>query len=414
MKKTLKLIGLGFLFLNILILILAVTFFIPNKYIYKNLKSGTEYYMEEGIRPSIKGLICTNNDASADSTALNIIMNNDSNNLAKSVFYTSAYRDFKSQDFIKMANDTIIKKEPANYNYNRYWHGYQILWRPMLVFFNVNTIRYICMAIYICLLIFFVYKSIKEKYTGLAIGMVLMNIFHIIPFGFNALEYIPVFLITIIISCLILCKKIQLQPALILSGISVAFFDFWTSETLTLTVPCVIYAYISNKENKLKIKEIIYGIIYWVSGYGATFLYKWGLSSLIYKENFFKEAIDKYNMHSFSDNLFSNFFSVKYNINILLLNQSSISTTFKWIVIFIIMLAIFIYFFKKENSSIKYILTISSIALIPYIRYIVFKGHSREYVFFTYRAQLVVVLIITLLICETNIKLYSKKKGHLK
>ena len=412
MKKELKTLFLGFIFLNGLIVLLALSFLIPNKMIYTNLKNGAEYYKKEGVRPNIKNLICTMKDSSADSTELNIIMNNDAKDIISSVFYTRMYRDFNSQNFMRMSYDTIVNNKEANYNYNRYWHGYQLLWRPLLILFNVNIIRYICLGVYSILLGIFIIKSIKMKYIGLGVGMGLMNIFHIIPFGFNSLEYIPVFLITIIMSLLFLYKKGNPQIIFLVSGISVAFFDFWTSETLTFTVPCVVYAYLNNKKGKFRIKENIYGALHWLGGYCGAFVYKWGMSSLIYKENFFKIALDKYGMHTVSDNMFSKDFSIKYNINVLLLNKTNIKTSFIYIVIFIIIAGLFIYLFRKKNSSVKYILTVAFIGCIPYIRYFIFKGHSREYVFFTYRAQLVIILILTILFCETSIRrnIMNKKK----
>lgn len=414
MKKEFKIIKSGVLYILILITLLTAGFLIPNKLINRNLKSSITYYKENGIRPLVKNLLCTMEDASADSTELNIIKNNGSDDIIKSVFYTRMYREADNQNFMDMAYKTIMYDTPANYNYNRYWHGYQIFLRPMLIFFNVHIIKIICMAAYTGLLVYFIYACIKNKYTSLAIGISLMNVFHIIPFGFSSLEYIPVFMIMMISSILMLRTGKDdgyTQKIFLISGISTAFFDFWTAETLTFTVPCIVYAYIQNRRACFSSKSAAYGGLHWLLGYCGTFLLKWGVSSIIYKENFFKTAFYKYSLHTVSDNMFPATFSLKYNINVLLFNCTSVRTTFICTVIFLTMTGIFVYLFRKKDSSVKYMLSVCLTGLIPYAVYLIFKGHSREYVFFTYRAQLVVIPILVILISEISFKksLFRKK-----
>jgi hypothetical protein len=257
---------------------------------------------------------------------------------------------------------------------------------------------------YIILLGFTIYKSYVTNNKLFGISLVLMNIGYIIPFGFTALEYIPVFFIYLI-SCLLLLYKKDYRLVFSYSGIAVAFFDFLTSETLTLTVPLLLYA-VLNKKN-LKIKDTIIACVSWLLSYCSTFVAKWGISSLIYQKNYFSIALDKYNTHEM---LFGRLFSVKYNINTLLGNTMTFNNSFWLFISITLVLIIIVYLFRKNSTSSKYLLCMLAICMIPYIRYYVLAGHSWAYQWFTYRAQLVLIPVLVLTLSELDFSLVGRRK----
>ena len=403
-KPVFKIYSKALIFLVMLIMCLFFVNLIPNSLIYDNLQESIIYYNKIDYQSMVGDTNFSKNDASADSTALNLMMNSDNKQPLYSTLIAPAYRDFNSQDFIKMGYDTIINDKDANYDYNRYWHGYQIVWRPLLMITNIRGIMLVMLIAYIILLGFTIYKSYATNNKLFGISLVLMNIGYIIPFGFTALEYIPVFFIYLI-SCLLLLYKKDYRLVFSCSGIAVAFFDFLTAETLTLTIPLLLYA-VLNKKN-LKIKDTIIACVSWLISYCSTFIAKWGISSLIYQKNYFSIALDKYNTHEM---LFGRLFSVKYNINTLLGNTMTFNNSFWLFISITLVLIIIVYLFRKNSTSSKYLLCMLAICMIPYIRYFILAGHSWAYQWFTYRAQLVLIPVLVLTLSELDFSLVGRRK----
>ena len=59
-------------------------------------------------------------------------------------------------------NDTLNNNTKESFEYARYWHGYLILLRPLLIFFNITQIRIISYVILACLALVLLYKIYKK------------------------------------------------------------------------------------------------------------------------------------------------------------------------------------------------------------------------------------------------------------
>lgn len=400
-----KKIVLPLLFLGILIASLFLVNLIPRNWMYDNISSSVKYYNDVGFKSYLNDSMAFMNDCSADATAMNVMYNTSDGNVLYNSLVVPMYREFEHQDFMKMSYETVINNKEANYNYNRYWHGYQVLWKPLLIFFNANTIQAIMLVGYIALLTYMMFSCIKEKLKLLGISLCLMNVLYIVPFGFTALEYIPVFYITII-SCILLIKD-KFDPIIILScsGIATAFFDFLTSETLAVTVPLLCYLYL-NKTN-LKFFNVVKLGISWLIGYCGTFLFKWTFSSVLYGENFIKIAFEKYATHK---SIFDSSFGLKFNVNTLFFNSLKVDDIYMVLSIALIIICFIVYLYRKESTSVKYLWFVFVICLIPYIRYLVLAGHSIGFMWFTYRAQLVLIPALVLVLSEIDFKLVGRRK----
>lgn len=404
MKKT---ILTPIIFMTILFISLLLVNLIPTSLIKENIEDSIKHYNDNRNKSYYFNTRFALNDSSADSTALNVIYNTSKNKLLYSTLVTPAYRVFNSQDFTAMSYNTIINDKEANYDYNRYWHGYQVLWKPLLIFFNTNTIRALMLGLYTILLGFTLYNCFKLRYITLGVGLSITNLVYIMPFGFTALEYIPVFFIMMATSLMLLKTKVNPIIIMTCSGIAVAFFDFLTSETLTLTVPLLVYLYLK-KENP-KFLEFIKLGVGWLTGYCGAFITKWGLSSLIYQKNYFKIAFEKYETHK---SMFGAMASLKNNISVLFGDKLSFNDAFNVFIILTLVTIIIVYFFRKETISSKYLFIILIICSIPYVRYLIISGHSWGFAWFTYRAQLVIFLGLTLALSELDLSLIRKRKGR--
>ena len=115
----------------------------------------------------------------------------------KNAVENSFYEDSSKAGVSSLENaisDSIIN----NHEYSRYWHGIQVLVRPLLLFFNYSEIRYILVIITFALLgIVFsmIGKQLGIKYSiAFAITISLMFV-TLIP---ASIQYSSIFLVLLI------------------------------------------------------------------------------------------------------------------------------------------------------------------------------------------------------------------------
>lgn len=61
-------------------------------------------------------------------------------------------------------NDLVNNEKAESFEYARYWHGYLIFLRPLLILFNINQIRIMLTIILIILACILAYLIYKNKY----------------------------------------------------------------------------------------------------------------------------------------------------------------------------------------------------------------------------------------------------------
>lgn len=307
--------------------------------------------------------------------------------------------EYKERDQSGELYDIVNGKVLESFEYSRYWHGYLILLRPLLIFFNVKEIR-ILLTILICILGVIVLYLIGKKIniiTGIIffISLTSVNYWYM---GIS-LQGSWIFIISMVFAIIILRnnKKIKNFPMMFfIIGILTNFFDFLTVPILTLGIPLIIYFLMqeNNTEFIKIIKKIMQISISWLLGYALTWLGKWILLQMIFDKNIFDIVLKQilYRMSCFSN---------KENINyieVLLENYKwTMGTTF--INLMVIYLYTFVKLFKNKTIKIKITLKIFPyflISLVPFIWYFVVRNHSYNHAFFTYRNLLLTILGISL------------------
>lgn len=233
-----------------------------------------------------------------------------------------------------------------------------------------------------------------------------------VPF---CMEYTVTFIIMLIAS--IISVKIEnkgdkyLKCLFFITGIVTYFFDFLTTETITILVPLILVLTIRYQEKRLiNFKQAILFIISscgaWLVGYVATFLAKGIITSIVLKINAFDYIIDKaiYRING-ADNIvpietmrkqviFRNFHTL-YPINIIK-NKQKLFGLF-----LLLILAYAIFFDIKNIKKMWFPATMILIAIIPYVRYLILTNHSYRHYFFTFRSQISTIMAIVIIIVNT-------------
>ena len=301
-----------------------------------------------------------------------------------------------------------------NRDYLRYWHGSLIIIRPMLIFWNymqMKTILGIMMGLLLAfLLILLVRHRFRVEAVCIAIAMISVSIWYV-PLS---LEYIWMFLLMLVISIIAVkwcvCGKIKNIPLLLFqAGMLAAFFDFFTTETITLLIPLLLVIRIVGRrgEEKELWRLAAKGCVIWGIGYAGCWTAKWVLSAIVFRQNISsfvgynillhmgaleKAPVIRQIYASLLKNIWPRFPLGYGRIGAML---------------FAIALLVFIFIpvfqgriVLRKAINRKRILLYALLGALVYVRFIVLRDHVWMHFFFTYRAQAATVLSVCFIVPE--------------
>ena len=409
-----------------LVSLVLVTMF-PNVNLEKNCREIAEKFYEDNkdfpeLKMGINNLIL---DHYADSTSLGIIYSLDKENPLSSVLEAKWYKE-ENKLTTECLLDLINGEAQTNQNYVRYWHGYIILLKPLLMFFNINQI-YIILATILIILIFLIIKQLwkidKRAILAFLIGLYMITIY-VVPLCF---EYTWAFIITFIVSIIVLKKdngdNKKIYPIFWITGILTCFFDFLTVELLTILLPLTFVLIKRNKEGKINnfkgiFKFIIISLVIWGIGYILMYFTKWIIASLVLGRNCVEEAMNRAMMRINGNAVYGEsrnklwVEAIQRNFN----NLQPILYVKKKYIIYVlvpIITIIMLLINKYRNRNNNYLYGLLLIGLIPYIRYIIIVNHSCYHYFFTSRTQLVTAMAFILIVLNAFEKESRRKtKGN--
>ena len=393
--------------------LLVLSACIPGRFIRTNMMQSADYLTEQAVFFNIdESDSASRIDRYADSILLGIAYGYDENKPLSSVMRASYYHT-NTQNENDNLKDAVYNNLTPNYDYVRYWHGSNAVVRPLLVFFNIKQI-YIINAVILSILFVLMLVMLKKTFgTGIAVSFsisaVMMSIWYV-PFS---LEYTWTFFIMFISALLIMLnyKKnhsvTKLLPIFFITGSMTAYFDFLTTETLTLLIPLILLLIMEYDAETLSsfksgIKTSLHSGVLWGLGYISSWLAKWTLASVILGENAFSSALTNAANRINGEAYEATGFSLRLGAVI-----SNISCIFPFshiqkyafiLCIFCFIFACFIYYLIRKNKNTCPLPGLFAVlAFMPYIRFLVLANHSYQHYFFTFRAQMTTMLCIALI-----------------
>ena len=394
---------IGTLLLSWIFLILSA--YIPNAKIQENmLKSALAYAQEDAFSYCDGNKMNGVADNYADSIWLNVAWYMGKRNPILSTLDTQYFDGGEYGENIGLYLAVSEEGIQPNTDYTRYWHGTAGFIRILHFFTDVNGVKVIgFMSVLILAAVMILLLMWDKQYllaTAFVLSLCLVKVWNIR----FCMEYQPAFIIAFTLCILyFLFEKKGDRYLLFLSiagGTLIAFFDFLTTETMTILLPLILVVTIrAKREVKLSFTENMYFVssqgIAWVSAYAMCFLTKWSIASLLTGENKFMTAVRSVeNRLSGTVSDGSEMSGLKQilaapaaNISILFGAQERIDVMLLIMGIFLIVsvsvMGIFISSTDKKNKDTVYILLILGSVII--VRYLVLNNHSYMHSFFTYR-----------------------------
>ncbi|MCR5755844.1 MAG: hypothetical protein K6G30_13660 [Acetatifactor sp.] len=219
------------------------------------------------------------------------------------LMYRGESYDSGSEQVVWHPGDSLVDylhgvQQPKEVAYSRYWHGYLLLLKPLLLLGTVNTIVLLNGAVQLlCIGVVLILLQKKEKSYVFSIGFL-----GAIPF----LTYISIYaslslsicfylMIFAVLTLLMLDEKLIQKDAygvfFFVVGIITSYMDFLTYPLVTVGFPLCFYLYLHGEDIKKACRRVISFSIAWVIGYGWMWMSKWILADLFFHSGIIQDAI---------------------------------------------------------------------------------------------------------------------------
>lgn len=296
-----------------------------------------------------------------------------------------------------IALHTGENQEYDTISYARYWHGYLVFLKPLLLIFSYQQIRYILLLVQLGLVSVVIWL-LAAKGKGLYCVPVVLAYFFLNPAACSlSMQYNSVLVLTMAELVVILLREEQYAGDkrlwlyhFFLTGCLTSYFDLLTYPVVTLGIP-VIFLISQYEENwKEGLRDLLGSCLLWGTGYVAMWAGKWTLSSLITGKNILGEAIMQISYRMGSDAAAEAGVSEIGRLNTIGLNLTE--NKFSLILIFIaFVVCCALSGYRKTFRFRGRYIPIALAGLLPFAWYVVITNHSFVHSWMTFRALAVFV-----------------------
>lgn len=293
--------------------------------------------------------------------------------------------------------------QPREVEYGRYWHGYLVVLKPLLLFTSFNTLRLLNAALQLIAVGMIIIGYTRKKAEPLAKAFLFSLPFMFFVSTFASLSLSICFYVLVIALLVQLKwddklydKKIYYLYFLIV-GIATSYFDFLTYPLVTLAFPLCVYLFFHNKKTKENLTKSFFFCMEWCIGYVSMWASKWILSDLLSDSSTIKDALATIGTRTQSAN---GEFGISGYLDVLEKNLSPFMNRGYLLLILIVIAIAIIFIFKNgiKNAvrNIKSAIPYFVIALFPFLWYFATQNHSIQHWQYTSRIISITVFAGTL------------------
>ncbi|MBR3281036.1 MAG: hypothetical protein IKI57_04255 [Clostridia bacterium] len=424
---------------NILLMLVCM---IPRDAVEKHVYESAELLLEEGPHPLINEMFETYNNNFTEAVIINEIYSVDTKRPINS--YLTARKNYKegqteriieenvgegitaqfnSADGLEIVNDDYDSLNElsgfldgnitTSLNYGRYWHGYLVLYRPLLVIFNLKQIKVFQLVLFIAL--FIVAAALIYKKYGLITSLLFSASLGFMGYFTAAysIESAPTHIIMMVATIVWLIKKDKIKDIYLfffVTGIFTNYVDYLTVPLLTIFMPLLLMMIDYSKEHTLKenIIFLIKSCIAWGVGYAGMWITKWAIYDLLIpgKTSMLKIGFSQSIYRMNRDNAYYG-----YDVSILEVIIPKFVRALRVILLNVILVIVLPIMFKKKKHNNKLDLQdikcekkfsffiFFIIGLAPLAWYILLANHTFLHFFFTYRMIAIFILAMSVFLC---------------
>lgn len=181
--------------------------------------------------------------------------------------------------------------------YARYWHGYLLYLKPLLLLFSWKHVVWLELAVQIALMIWVLITAIRKQNAGVAAVTLGSFLFMKPVLVLISLTMSVCWILTLLAVEYMLLhhdrlhEKGQYPEFFLIIGILTSYFDFLTYPITTLGIPLCCYFLLENDRAWNNIKKLIGFCASWGIGYAGMWAAKWVIADLTLHTGTIKDAI---------------------------------------------------------------------------------------------------------------------------
>lgn len=396
--------------------LLILVYLLPTEPMKENLQRSVEELYGEGDWPMlINGYSSSTLDNFTDSFMLSIAVYDNEEPVwiraMKNYYASLSTEHLPTESFYAY----LQGEECYGENYGRYWHGYLVVLKPLLLLFSYSDLRMLN-TIALCFLTAYVFYLLeKELFKSAGIGFLAATIFLMPTTLFFCLDMANMFYVTLGALIILLRKKEYWKREhnvlyfFLVVGMITSYMDFLTYPMITLGIPLVTFValYACDEKCTLKVSSSIMNVVFWGAGYGIMWSSKWILASLISGENILLNALRQVKTRSglreTENGVLSRFDAVWANCKVL---TQGVYGKILFVVLLLVLIScirsVYQYHIKIQWSCMMAIFLVSA---IPLGWLFVTSEHASLHSWFTYRNLTVSIYAISMLpLCARKIE----------
>ncbi len=384
-------------------LCICAVYLLPVEQMQENVRKSLEAFMAEGENPFVlEGYKGSSLDNYTDAIMLgSAVYGEDHGSLPERAMRVSRASGVEDAPMESLALYLKGEKTEEHTEYARYWHGYLVILKPLLSFFDYMQIRGINGVFILCIIIWIVLELLRKKMWKGVIAY-LLAVFSMFPMAIPySLQFSTVFYIGNIALLLVVkknsewVKKNHYLYFFEIVGMCTSYFDFLTYPLFTFGMPMVM-CLILNKEvqYRKKLQFIINNGIAWGFGYGIMWAGKWLIGSLLTGENLLDSALGVVTFR-----MSGQAYEEKLNRVMAVLRNGYIYFNFIGIALAVLVIVWIIVFIYRKHRKVKgmELLPLGLVACMPVLWYLTMANHSYIHYWYTFRALAVSVFALTMI-----------------
>ena len=400
MKKNIYNLLLTYLILLLTFTLLMLgTYTLPSSLITDNVIASAQQLQHEGQAAHLINSRLGRLDNYTDALMLNLAISSDTKHPLSSAML-NPYYDNDDEDVAKSVNTERVAHGQTNglekRFYGRYWQGYLLTLKPMLILFSLHGLRIVnCLLMLLLSLatLWLIWQKIGKIEALLFLLSLLLVYFPVVPFS---LQYSTCFYL-MFLSML----AVMLYPGLTSSSRSLAltffiiggitsFFDFLTTPQLTLGMPLLVCLLIQRKQ---EMRTIIIASIAWGIGYALLWASKWVIGYGLTGSNLLADAAEQIGVRT-SQQYYGIELTIPTMLQFIIFGEER---PLGWkIPALILALSIAYIFLQKGLKVQRQCLWLLLIAMIVPVWFLLMRQHSIMHLWFTLRAFLVTIYSLLL------------------
>lgn len=381
-------------------LLLLAVYSLPTEPMERNLADSAEVFLREGSYP-VTDILGTDSRLDNYTDALMLLT------AAYSGDESLTDRALKAYRYTTSANEDPVLVLTAHYldgkdvdtvSYERYWHGYLLTLKPMLLMFSYSQIRLVNLAytaLSLLFLMLLMYKRSLGRYIpALVLSLLLVDMSAIV----RSLQYSSMLHLSILASILLLLmyerlRKNRDELLLFFTGIGCAasFLDLLTWPLASFGIPACLMICKDWRRGRDALLFLLFGLGAWLLGYGAMWAGKWLILTAFGDAEAVKSALTiaffRSSMTDEAGYAFSYFDVLKLNLSHLVSPAGVAALAY---ILLILLLGL-----KSPGPETRRIgepgrwLSLLLLAAVPLLWYKLMGNHSYVHHWFTYREMAV-------------------------